>query len=54
MTRPVTEPCGCKYRDHEWLHLCPEHERETREIHERWAKEHREQVERALAEERAT
>lgn len=42
--KTIRLPCGCRYSHGErerWLELCPEHERETAAIHERWALEHR-------------
>lgn len=36
--------CGCQYElgDRErWVALCPVHEAEFKETHERWAQEHR-------------
>lgn len=47
--RTAKLPCGCRYEcgDRErWIELCPEHETETRETHERWAREHRESEQR--------
>lgn len=46
--KTATLECGCKYEvgDRErWLTLCPEHDKETRETHERWAREHKQQTE---------
>ncbi len=45
--KTATLKCGCKYEvgDRErWLTLCPEHDKETRETHERWAREHHARV----------
>jgi hypothetical protein len=42
--RQITLPCGCKHEleRERWTHLCPTHEAEANEIHDRWNKEHRE------------
>lgn len=47
MRRTFREPCGCTYRvqddREEWVELCKEHQLETAETHERWAREHEDQ-----------
>ena len=42
--RTLKEKCGCRYRaDREaWVELCPAHEAEFQETHQRWAREKRE------------
>ena len=36
-----TLECGCKQTETVWIALCPRHAAETRELHERVAREHR-------------
>lgn len=45
--RTVKLKCGCVHEleRERWTHLCPTHEAEFTEIHERWAREHKEQKE---------
>jgi predicted Fe-S protein YdhL (DUF1289 family) len=47
--KTLRQPCGCRYSHGErerWLELCPEHRRETNELHARAVREHHEAMAR--------
>ena len=43
--RTVKLQCGCVHEleRERWTHLCPTHEAEFNEVHQRWAQEHEQQ-----------
>lgn len=48
----IRYPCGCKADVNHWVQMCEAHQKEERELRERWAREHKAFIERGVCEER--